>query len=661
MRWIHLLSLVATLFFSNPFLGSEWSRDQPRREIHGYLGDTGWVTLWDKWKILRAKRDICRAHYCPLHFQDRPNVKSVYYRQPSLCPEGDIQQVTQYLPLIPRPYRPSCGICNDCKAVFAQEYEYYEDEIDEDHVCYFCEEDRDDFGACQCWRRDERYFSTAYDDKETIYCNSLRGAWYYGYFLADYHQYYRFFVDHLQFCGENPECRSFWPEFLGESGTINDSAYDVFKPLVCEKLLDEEFYPSWKELGEHEQITTLVCYPAFYSHYYELSQEICTYIDQHTFEPDRAVKAINEIRTFLDKSHPLFLQLLGRSIETTPHPRLYWERSLIHYHRGESEDFFSDISALVEMGEKGKELIDSATYSKLGEIYLLACSFEEAVHALTSAIEKDPTNAEAHFLRAQAHFELGDFDASLEDFLKSGYQVERVSSGELLNFSIGMVKGLRRGGAVSLTTFLPSMLATINGLSNGIWALVTSPEEVSRKVVEEAVALFEFVRSHSTEEMFDLIAPEVVELIRKWDALEPKEKGEKIGFVIGKYGVDILACQGAFAGVKYYRALKNANALATLDVMASGGARSERMLAQAANYREQSIRMRQPGYFKIHPDKQGRHTLRVIDASTQIKASFHIPIHNACSTGLPEPVENHHKLSWESLGMGTERLSTLER
>ena len=127
-----------------------------------------------------------------------------------------------------------------------------------------------------------------------------------------------------------------------------------------------------------------------------------------------------------------------------------------------------------------------------------------------------------------------------------------------------MVSGTVDGAKVSVVEFIPSIFSCCRGILNGLWAFVCSPVEVSQEMVNTAYAIGEFISSHSTEECFQCVVPELKELSLSWDKLNDNSRGQKIGFIIGKYGVDIFAPAGALKGMSKVRALKRANTMCTL-------------------------------------------------------------------------------------------------
>lgn len=59
------------------------------------------------------------------------------------------------------------------------------------------------------------------------------------------------------------------------------------------------------------------------------------------------------------------------------------------------------------------------------------------------------------------------------------------------------------------------------------------------------------------------------ELSLSWEKMDDYNRGKKIGYIIGKYGVDVFLPFGAFKGVNTVRALKKANTMCTLRVCAA--------------------------------------------------------------------------------------------
>jgi hypothetical protein len=63
-------------------------------------------------------------------------------------------------------------------------------------------------------------------------------------------------------------------------------------------------------------------------------------------------------------------------------------------------------------------------------------------------------------------------------------------------------------------------------------------------------------------------ADELVRLYENFNQLTDHEKGELVGYTVGKYGVDIFAGSAAIKGVSAYKKLKEANRICNLELIA---------------------------------------------------------------------------------------------
>jgi len=134
------------------------------------------------------------------------------------------------------------------------------------------------------------------------------------------------------------------------------------------------------------------------------------------------------------------------------------------------------------------------------------------------------------------------------------------------------------------------------------------PKEACSQFMESATQCMGFLKSHTTSEIIEVVVPELGHLMVNYDTLSPFERGRLMGYVIGKYGIDILAFNGTVKGIKTFRQLKAANRMATLDALAFGTADSiEVLTTRSAAYLERNQKIRQPGVLKIHEGRQGKH------------------------------------------------------
>jgi tetratricopeptide (TPR) repeat protein len=224
--------------------------------------------------------------------------------------------------------------------------------------------------------------------------------------------------------------------------------------------------------------------------------------------------------------------------------------------------------------------------------------YKEAIQVLTQAIQLNPSNRDAYIERAMAYFETNQLQLALKDYeaakkltivppFKPGSHKAMMMMAAVYipenktEFSKGLVSGTVDGAKISAVEFIPSIFSCCRGILNGLWAFVCSPIEVSQEMVNTAYAIGEFISSHSTEECFQCVVPELKELSLSWDKLNDHSRGQKIGFIIGKYGVDIFAPAGALKGMNKVRALKRANTMCTLESCAASQAKQAKILEES--------------------------------------------------------------------------------
>lgn len=223
--------------------------------------------------------------------------------------------------------------------------------------------------------------------------------------------------------------------------------------------------------------------------------------------------------------------------------------------------------------------------------------YKEAIQVLTQAIQLNPSNRDAYIERALAYFETNQLPLALKDY-ESAKELTivplfRLSSYKEMTmraiyipeykteFSKGLVSGTVDGAKVSAVEFIPSIFSSCRGILHGLWAFVCSPIELSQEMVNTAYAIGEFISSHSTEECFQCVVPELKELSLSWDKLNDYSRGQKIGFIIGKYGIDIFAPVGTLKGMSKVRALKRANTMCTLESCAASQVKQAKILEES--------------------------------------------------------------------------------
>jgi Bacterial toxin 35 len=117
-----------------------------------------------------------------------------------------------------------------------------------------------------------------------------------------------------------------------------------------------------------------------------------------------------------------------------------------------------------------------------------------------------------------------------------------------------------------------------------LWAFVLSPEEVSQDILNAAYSIGEYIREHSTMECLECVVPEIKDLSLTWHKVDDKARGQKIGYIIGKYGVEIFAPIGAVKGIIKVKALKRANTVLTLESCAASHKNQSKVLKESSKF-----------------------------------------------------------------------------
>ena len=103
--------------------------------------------------------------------------------------------------------------------------------------------------------------------------------------------------------------------------------------------------------------------------------------------------------------------------------------------------------------------------------------------------------------------------------------------------------------------------------------------------VDSIQMISDLAKDNEWKTLSEIMIPEVRALINEWEVLSPKEKGEKSGYIIGKYGADILipvaAAKAISQGMKgakelavIAKNLQNAEKVIVLEALAETGGRS---------------------------------------------------------------------------------------
>jgi tetratricopeptide (TPR) repeat protein len=280
---------------------------------------------------------------------------------------------------------------------------------------------------------------------------------------------------------------------------------------------------------------------------------------------------------------------LDNCLKHHDNPLAHYQRGLFDFLEGRYCDALDNIQlALNRMDVKELEKLQAELAFLKGQTESEVGLYLQAVASLTEAIELNPSNKEAYFERAVAHFESGQFDLAIIDYLASEMKSQpvEISAGDRFIFAMGLSEGILKGAADSAIDFIPNMLTSAHGLSYGLWALATHPLHTSRELIDGAYACINFIRHNSSTKVLCTLVPELQELVKNWTNLTPANRGELTGYVIGKYGVDIFLGTKAIKCVTAYRDLKKATSLLTFETAARSEQNAAAIATAAKGYAE---------------------------------------------------------------------------
>jgi len=259
--------------------------------------------------------------------------------------------------------------------------------------------------------------------------------------------------------------------------------------------------------------------------------------------------------------------------------QLFYDKGFLNFRAGKFEESIEDALSHINYLKDGSG-IEQLTESHLlfqGKAFSQVLAYDDAINALSMAIELNPDNKEAYFDRAVAYFETAQFNSSFSDYLQSGTRLNTIESmpdSEELSRNIEYATGLLGAGVIygglegaieGSIDFIPSFFRSATGLANGLFALISNPKQVSLEFISSCQNCIQTLKENP--ELLKELVPELKELINRYDKLTEFQKGELMGKAIGKYTVDIFAMSGSIKLIKAYQNLKKANNALTLDVL----------------------------------------------------------------------------------------------
>lgn len=254
---------------------------------------------------------------------------------------------------------------------------------------------------------------------------------------------------------------------------------------------------------------------------------------------------------------------LEHCIAKHQNPMAYINRGLFYYLEGNSLEALDQIDAALKKAKKDQlqQLRDSCLLLK-GLTELEAGYYADAVLTLTDLIEKNPAYKEAYFERAVAHFETGEFEKSLSDYLQSkNEEPEKQENNSFsLEYASGLLEGISKGFQEEFADSLPAW-ASMTAL--GLWTTFNTAPIPHAKIVSATLSCIAAAAIYLAA---DQMVGELKQLVTDWDQLSEKERGTLSGYILGKYGTDVFTCAGSVKLAEAYRNLKMANQAATFEL-----------------------------------------------------------------------------------------------
>lgn len=266
----------------------------------------------------------------------------------------------------------------------------------------------------------------------------------------------------------------------------------------------------------------------------------------------------------------IFAHETARNLEqqASYHPQLFQEMhsmksscpSLSSYGSNPIDEKFSTNNAFLYANPKQEYDFVSLAYQAKGESALNSYCYQDAVYNLSKAIELEPQNSFAYLERGIAHFNLGNYEKSLEDyhtFTAESSKKPLVAS----EFAFGFIKGLPRGVGDGIKDCTDVACNSARGLAQAVRHPINTGKELlhtSQEIKAAFSALYDIGVSEGWNVVAGMTFSEVSELVQQWDTLDSEVRGEKSGYLFGKYGTDMLAFGGTVkVGLKTARGVRS--------------------------------------------------------------------------------------------------------
>lgn len=504
---------------------------------------------------------------CEKHFTDPRKYAANTWIEP-ICPECT-KAMAPYLKYLPKPYEADCYGCSGCGGMRLSRRE---------EICLPFDNPKFAYNELTKLHQQVRYGTLeTCRHRGTERCESF--CWDGGYFRRMNKKYFPFFKSFLVYSSQNPLCKCCWHERTKGAVEINNLVYRFLYSLAEQKLIRSDFSSFWasKEIrfdrqgrnygkdyfpNSHGMASSLATYAFFYTHYEQIMKDVMAAVDQNATDVLLGIVTRDQVYQTLQKVHDKFLDVYSSCLARHPHPAIYYERSLIHMQSGDMKSALRDVTAMMELSQKkpflNSEFVTTHVYQRLGETYAALNRQDEAIEAFSQSIAKDLSNGEAYFLRAAALFEKGDVVHALEDYhlSKKGDLLAHVPVKTSSEFRDGLLRGLKDGGKEQA-----EFAACPSGWQRSFWAdeaaVFVDPLQFFANACDEAGRAFAL----QSPEWVEGLPEEASQFFLSYQLLGDTERGERLGLLLGKYGVCIFSGGCKIKQVEAYKRLQEANRL----------------------------------------------------------------------------------------------------
>lgn len=419
---------------------------------------------------------------------------------------------------------------------------------------------------------------------------------YNGYLDRDHRKYIQHLVRELRYARSHQECSCYWPELSEEAEKISEEAYAGYKDLVTSSPLadllsrqggQKEFLEVDRgDLNAHGVAVALTALQFRFSDFYLLHEELCGYARREFGRQNVAkyLKIKEFLHSILESLYPKFVDLYTHCLAKHPNPDIERELLFMKLLVGDESALELSTDQASPPIKKGGSLHSRKTNAKGRRLKITKGAFvakdafqirillekgallndlhryDESIKLLTEVIRIDSCNIMAYIERAYAYLETDQRSLALHDYkqIKSwslppfrmkGSQIQKGPgfwyTNEEQRFIAGMVEGMMVGTNESIKDFIPSLLNSFSGITHGLWAFVSHPINVSRDFTLATYAIGEYCYDHYEDPWIQSSVAILGKLADEWGELASYDQGHQLGYLIGKYGVDLFAPAGA--------------------------------------------------------------------------------------------------------------------